>query len=95
MSAAAKQVRWTVLLSGHVQGVGFRYTTRLVARGFEVTGYVRNTRDGRVEVVVEGEPGEVERFVRAVQDEMSGYIQDRKVGSAPATGEFQDFEVRL
>lgn len=94
MSTASHKVRWTVLFSGHVQGVGFRYTTRLVARGFSVTGYVRNTRDGRVEIVAEGAPEELERFVQVVENEMSGYIQDRKVDTAPATGEFYDFQVR-
>ena len=43
--------------SGHVQGVGFRYTTRSVASRFAVTGYVRNLPDGRVELVAEGGSG--------------------------------------
>lgn len=94
MPAGSDRVRWTVLFSGNVQGVGFRYTTRSVARGFAVRGYVRNTRDGRVELVAEGAPEEVERFVRAVEDEMRGYIRDREVNTAPATGEFGDFGVR-
>ena len=34
--------------SGHVQGVGFRYQTLQVAKGFEVSGYVQNLADGRV-----------------------------------------------
>jgi len=42
--------------SGHVQGVGFRYTCQSLARGFDVAGYVRNLPCGRVELVVEGDP---------------------------------------
>ena len=42
--------RLHVLYSGRVQGVGFRYTAKTVATGFEVTGIVRNLADGRVEV---------------------------------------------
>ena len=43
-----------VFYSGHVQGVGFRYTVKTVAWGFEVTGTVRNLQDGRVELIAEG-----------------------------------------
>ncbi len=95
MPAGCDPIRWTVRFSGHVQGVGFRYTAVSVARGFAVTGYVRNTRDGRVELVAEGEPSEVERFVQAVQDEMGGCVRDRQVITGPAAGEFADFGVRF
>jgi acylphosphatase len=87
-------LRWTVVFSGHVQGVGFRYTTRSAARGFDVTGYVRNLRDGRVEVVAEGRVEELERFIQRVRDEMDGHIQDQQVTTGPATGEFTEFDVR-
>ncbi|MGD0088020.1 MAG: acylphosphatase, partial [Verrucomicrobiota bacterium] len=43
-----KRCRMHIFYSGHVQGVGFRYTTKTVATGFEVTGTVRNLPDGRV-----------------------------------------------
>lgn len=87
-------IRWTVVFSGDVQGVGFRYTTRSVARDFEITGYVRNLRDGRVEVVAEGTAEELEQFIRRVREEMGGHIQDQKVITGPGTGEFAEFEVR-
>jgi acylphosphatase len=41
--------RLHLLYSGRVQGVGFRYTVKSVANGFELTGIVRNLPDGRVE----------------------------------------------
>ena len=44
---------------GHVQGVGFRYQTVGVAKGFDVTGYVQNMVDGRVHLYAEGEESEV------------------------------------
>ncbi len=57
MAEAGDRVCSTILFSGMVQGVGFRYQTERVARSFDVTGYVRNTHDGHVEVVAEGRPG--------------------------------------
>ena len=55
-------VRRRVLFSGRVQGVGFRYTTEAVASRFQVTGWVRNVRDGRVELVAEGLPDDCGRL---------------------------------
>jgi acylphosphatase len=49
-----KRYRMRIFYSGNVQGVGFRYTTKTVATGFEVTGTVRNLLDGRVELIAEG-----------------------------------------
>jgi acylphosphatase len=63
--------RLTAHFSGNVQGVGFRYTTIHVAQRFDVTGYVRNLHDGRVELVAEGNETEVKQFLAAVQDAMS------------------------
>jgi acylphosphatase len=68
--------RRRVFFSGRVQGVGFRFTCQALARGFELAGFVRNLPDGRVELLAEGEPGEMTRFVSAIQREMSGYIED-------------------
>lgn len=87
--------RREVYYSGRVQGVGFRYTTRSVARGFAVTGFVKNLRDGRVEVVVEGQPAEVQAFLRAVRAEMGHHIADVQETSGPATGQFSTFEVKF
>ena len=80
---------------GQVQGVGFRYTTRLLAQGFAVTGYVRNLSDGRVEAVVEGTDLEIKAFVQAVQQEMTRYISDTQIMTEPETGEFEEFGVRF
>lgn len=83
-----------VFYSGRVQGVGFRYTAKTTAMGFEVTGVVRNLPDGRVELVVEGERAELEAFAEAVRDSgLSGFIRDEQVQWQPATGEFKGFEI--
>ncbi len=84
----------TVLYSGCVQGVGFRYTARTVAAGFEITGIIRNLPDGRVELVVEGNRPELEAFRSAVRDAgLAGFIRDEKVSWADAKNEFRGFEI--
>ena len=62
---SAKQVFY----EGHVQGVGFRYTTKSIAMGFDVTGWVRNLSDGRVELQVEGEDDEVDDFLKELEED--------------------------
>ena len=80
--------------SGRVQGVGFRYTTCHVAAGFDVTGYVRNLPDGRVECVVEGCAAEVDAFLDAVADRMADFIHSRTRTEAPHSGQYASFGVR-
>jgi acylphosphatase len=91
---ASSLFRSTVYYTGHVQGVGFRYTTHSIARGHEVTGYVRNLPDGRVELVAEGERRETGAFLREVRDRLSNHIRDERRDVGPATGEFNSFEIR-
>src|SRR5207237_10121197 len=55
-----------VFYEGNVQGVGFRWSVRHIAKGFDVTGWVRNRLDGRVEVQVNGEEDEVRAFLDGI-----------------------------
>lgn len=82
-----------VTFHGRVQGVGFRYTTRRIARGFPVTGFVRNLADGTVELVVRGVALELDRFVDAVKVEFSANIESVDEEST-AAAEFVGFEIR-
>ena len=67
-----------VFYEGHVQGVGFRYTVRHIAKGFDVTGWVRNLPDGRVELQVTGDEGEVRAFLDQVaQSELHSLIREQ------------------
>ena len=84
-----------VLFSGRVQGVGFRYTTASVARDFEVTGFVRNLPDGKVELICEGSPDQIAGFVDAVRQTMSDYIGGVEDTEQPPTGAYQGFDVRF
>lgn len=83
-----------VIYSGHVQGVGFRYTAKTVAAGFEVVGTVRNLPDGRVELLAEGDRGELEAFRDAIRGAgLAGFIRAEHVDWADAKNEFTDFEI--
>ena len=66
----------TVFFDGRVQGVGFRYHTLQIAREFEVSGYVRNLVDGRVQLEAEGNKTEVVGFVDEICDRLSMFIRN-------------------
>jgi acylphosphatase len=86
--------RMQVLYSGRVQGVGFRYQCRQVASGFEVTGIVRNLPDGRVELIAEGDEGELQAFGLAIRESgLGSLIRDEREIWAEARGEFRGFEI--
>jgi acylphosphatase len=82
-----------VLYEGRVQGVGFRYTTRRIAARYEVSGFVRNLGDGRVQLVAEGAAAELDRFLAEVQQQMDRYIQHVHCGSLAASGQYRGFEI--
>lgn len=56
-------MRLTALISGQVTGVGYRRYVQTKARGLGLAGSVENLSDGRVEVVAEGQPAELERLL--------------------------------
>ena len=87
-------IRKTLHFFGNVQGVGFRYTTRSVANGFTVAGSVRNLRNGSVELVVEGNAIEIDRFLDALRERMGGHIDREEVAEGPAMGTFSGFDIR-
>jgi acylphosphatase len=56
-----------ILLSGRVQGVGFRYFAEARASRYNITGYARNTYDDKVEIVCQGEPDNLDKFILGVK----------------------------
>lgn len=89
-----KRSQLHILYSGQVQGVGFRYTAKRVALGFEVTGTVRNFPDGRVELIGEGAEAELKEFRQAIVDAgMGHFIRSEELSWREATGAFRGFEI--
>jgi len=86
--------RVTVFYSGRVQGVGFRGTVRHLARGYDVTGTVRNLPDGRVEVIAEGAKAELTAFLTGIaESELSGFIAKQQENWQPAQGNLRGFTI--
>jgi len=89
-----KRERVHVFYAGRVQGVGFRFTVKMVAHGFDVTGTVRNVDDGRVEMVAEGERHELEEFLKGIQDsDVGAFIRGEEKTWSEAKNEFRGFEI--
>jgi acylphosphatase len=90
----ASRRRMIVHYSGHVQGVGFRYTAKTVATGFEIVGIVRNLPDGRVELIAEGLHAELEAYRSALRDAgLAGFIRDEHVQWTEVQNDFHKFEI--
>ena len=89
------KARAHVYISGYVQGVFFRYHTRELAQRLGLRGWVRNTPDGQVEAVFEGEKEAVERMLNFCHRGPSGArVTDIEVKWENYRGEFSGFEVR-
>ena len=82
-----------LLITGRVQGVGFRFYMQRKARELELAGWVRNCRDGSVEAVIQGSAGAVDTMIAwARRGPASAVVADVQV--TDATGDYAGFETR-
>lgn len=83
-----------VRYQGHVQGVGFRWTVNSLARGFDVSGTVRNLPDGCVELVASGDDDEVDGFLRAIRtSSLEGHIDHETSRVIPRPADLRGFRI--
>lgn len=84
-----------VFYTGRVQGVGFRYSTKRIASGFDVTGWVKNLMDGRVELFAQAfDAEELESFLEEIQrSSLESHIKQRDVKAAPADPNLRGFSI--
>ena len=84
-----------VFYSGRVQGVGFRLTAEEMAHSLGIVGWVKNLRDGRVELLAEAEEETLTRFLEAIRiGPMKNFISQADVSWSSASGTFDEFEIR-
>ena len=84
-----------VFISGRVQGVFFRAVTQQTAKGFNLTGWVRNVADGRMEALFEGEDENVDKMLDWCQiGPPSARVEKVMTVKEPFTGEFINFHIK-
>jgi len=85
-----------LVVSGIVQGVGFRWYTQRIAKSLGLTGWVRNLQNGDVEIVVEGKNDIIEMFISELKNGYLGRnISGIKRIEEEYKGEFLDFNIRF
>jgi acylphosphatase len=90
-----ENLRAHLYISGIVQGVFFRSNTREIATSLHITGWVKNLRDGRVEVIAEGPKDKIDQFIQWCHKGPAGASVDTvEIEWHAATGEFNDFGVQ-
>jgi len=90
-------VRVRATYKGTVQGVGFRYTAKALAERIGgIGGYVRNTPQGTVEMVCEGQKDDLDEFISRISERMGGYISDVDIvrDECPKDG-YSTFDIRI
>ena len=85
--------RVEAFFSGRVQGVGFRWTTVASAKGLQISGWVKNLPDGRVQLVAEGQRTDLEILIERVTQRMEPYIEKATTDWQPALGNLKPFAV--
>ncbi len=84
-----------VYYSGRVQGVGFRYKAVDLAESLSIAGWVKNLRDGRVEIVAEAEDIVLREFLDKLKEFFGDYIREADIQWQPAAGTFENFQINF
>ena len=88
-------LRWSIVVTGRVQGVGFRYFTAAGARKYGLTGWVRNRSDGGVEMEVQGSAEMLAVFrVEVNEGPLLARVNEMKVAELPPVDDEKEFEIR-
>lgn len=85
-----------VIFQGRVQGVGFRYSAKQLALGFDVIGWVKNHSDGTVEMQIMGEEDEVDEFIIEIVEEsdLASFIKEHSIAEIPLLENVRGFTTK-
>jgi acylphosphatase len=82
-----------IIFIGRVQGVGFRFTAYHIANRHKLNGFVRNLMDGTVEMLVQGQPDDMDNCVKDLQDTFAGYLRETQIEEVPHDPKYADFKI--
>ncbi len=82
-----------IIFTGHVQGVGFRFTAHRMASRYHLTGFVRNLSDGSVEMLAQGPAEDIEECLRDIRESFKGYVEETTIDEVPADPKHTDFRI--
>jgi acylphosphatase len=86
---------YNILISGRVQGVGFRYFAVSIAEKYDVRGYVLNKRDGKVEIICQGEEEELQPFLEEVKKGPAfSVVTDTVMEEIPEEKKYNSFDIK-
>jgi acylphosphatase len=89
MDKIAKHITFT----GHVQGVGFRYTAHRIASRYQLTGFVRNLYDGTVDMLAQGSGQDIDNCIQDIKNSFAGYIREALINEIPPDAKYKDFRI--
>ena len=82
-----------IIFTGCVQGVGFRFTAFNIANRCQLIGYVRNSLDGTVEMIAQGNFEDIDDFLRRIKEAFADYIEETKIQDIPLNTDFDEFKI--
>ncbi len=80
-----------IFFSGQVQGVGFRFTAQRVAMRYNLTGFVRNTSGGKVEMLAQGKAQDIDYAIEDLQQTFA--VRDTQIEEVPFDSSYEDFRI--
>ncbi|OQA00706.1 MAG: Acylphosphatase [Planctomycetes bacterium ADurb.Bin401] len=80
-----------IIFKGYVQGVGFRFTANSIAKRYDLAGFVRNKEDGAVEMLVQGEPQDIDDCLEDLKDTFT--VRDLDIEDVPVNTSYKDFRI--
>ena len=92
-TSSKTKCRWHLYLSGAVQHVGLRYTALYLCRDFDLTGWVRNLPDGRVELEIQGDVSSLRRFYVELKSQPHIRISHADIAEVPLVSGERGFSV--